>query len=143
MENNTNISERILQLIDNKNITLNKLNVLVGASSSYFNKLVKNNLNIGSDFLNKILKHFPDVDPEWLLTGKGEMLREKKYEVLIKEDKVLNGSNEIYGNETLMDRIKLQEETILFLREKIKHLEEKLSSETSEKKLLADIKKIN
>jgi hypothetical protein len=40
MENNTNISDRILQLIDNKNIKLNKLNVLVGASSSYFNKLV-------------------------------------------------------------------------------------------------------
>ncbi len=75
MENNTNIYERIKQLIDYKGVTINKFSTLIGTSNSYWNKILKGNTNIGVDKIEKILRTFDDINPEWLITGKGEMLR--------------------------------------------------------------------
>src|SRR5690554_1338451 len=75
MENTTNLSKRIKQLIDYKGITLNKFSIQVGASNSYFNKVLKENSSIGSDRIERILRVFPEVNAEWLLTGQGEMLK--------------------------------------------------------------------
>ncbi|WP_044203903.1 S24 family peptidase [Flammeovirga sp. OC4] len=73
-ENNTSISLRIKQFIDNQDITINRFSKEVGASNSYFNKLFKNNGSIGSDKIENILRAFPEINPTWLLTGCGNML---------------------------------------------------------------------
>jgi len=76
-EKNTNINERIKQLIDLKNLTINKFSQLIGTSNSYWNKVFKNNGKIGIDKVQKILRTFPELNPEWLVTGKGPMLRDE------------------------------------------------------------------
>ncbi|MFV0505779.1 MAG: helix-turn-helix transcriptional regulator [Bacteroidales bacterium] len=42
----------------------------------------KRNASIGEDILNQILDNCPDINPTWLLTGKGDMLvTEERHEV--------------------------------------------------------------
>ncbi|MCT4306062.1 S24 family peptidase [Elizabethkingia anophelis] len=89
MENNTNLANRIKQFIDYKDISINKFSISVGASNSYFNKVLKDNNSIGSDRIEKILRTYPDLSPEWLLTGSGKMIKEND---LYKVDKMLHKS---------------------------------------------------
>jgi len=76
LENFTSISDRIRQIIDYKGVSVNKFSDLIGASNSYFNKVLKNNTSVGSDRIEKILREIPEINPEWLLTGRGNMLKE-------------------------------------------------------------------
>lgn len=133
------IIERIIQYIDYKSITKYKFHKDLGFSNGFLDK----NRSISSDNYAKILDYYPDINPDWLLTGNGQMLRSKGYDAPREEISVVNEPNEVYKTQNLNDKIKLQEETILFLRERILDLEAKLNNEVSEKKLLADIKKIN
>lgn len=41
---------------------------------STIDKAIKTNSNLRSDFLAKIIETYPEINPYWLLTGKGEML---------------------------------------------------------------------
>jgi hypothetical protein len=56
-----------------------KLNVSTQATSNY----VRDGYNIGKDVINKIITAFPNVNSNWLLTGKEPMLNE----LTIAEDK--------------------------------------------------------
>lgn len=86
IENNTTISQRLKQFVDYKGFTINKFSALIGASNSYFNKVFSKNTNIGSDRIEKILEEFEELSAEWLLTGKGKMLKSSIYEGMTDED---------------------------------------------------------
>ena len=43
--------------------------------TGFSNKFLDNSSNMGTDRAGIILRHYPDISPEWLLTGKGPMLR--------------------------------------------------------------------
>jgi transcriptional regulator with XRE-family HTH domain len=73
MEYFTKSVQRLAYFIETKGLSLNKLSMQIGVSNSYFSKMVRNNASIGSDILEKILRAFPDLNAEWLLTGAGEM----------------------------------------------------------------------
>lgn len=126
METTTKISGRIRQFIEYKKLTINKFSESVGASNSYFNKLIKNNTTIGSDRIENILKIYPEINPAWLITGNGEMLlkysqNEVEKNILnysSKLDKKLNYNSLTEENRLLKDKILLLQETIDFLREK-------------------------
>lgn len=78
-ENNTKTIHRLQEYCTNTGISLNRIAVDLGISNSYFSKMVRNSGSIGSDILEKILLHYPDINPEWLLTGKGAMKKEIIY----------------------------------------------------------------
>lgn len=65
------IQERISQFIENKGVTPYKFCKDVGFSMGYLDKRGA----IGTDKYLKIIEHYPELNPEWLLTGKGEMLK--------------------------------------------------------------------
>lgn len=65
------LTERITQLLDYNNITKHKFYQDLGLSSDFLNKPRET----GTNEHVKILQYFPDVNPDWLLTGEGEMLR--------------------------------------------------------------------
>jgi len=73
MEYFTKTIQRLTYFVETKGLSLNKLSVQIGVSNSYFSKMVRNNASIGSDILEKILRSFPELNAEWLLTGAGEM----------------------------------------------------------------------
>lgn len=71
MDNKINTTvERILQFIDFKGISKREFAASVGVSHS----LIGKSSSIGSDKLEKILSVYPELDPVWLLSGKGSMI---------------------------------------------------------------------
>ena len=75
-----NTLKRIKQYIDYKGITNQNFEKQIGFSNGAFASQLKNNRTIGVDKLENILIAFPELNPEWLLTGNGEMLKTKSKE---------------------------------------------------------------
>src|ERR1700741_4032174 len=71
--------QRLKKFIDFKDFNISSFERLVSFSNGSLASQIKNNKTIGVDKLEKILKMFPDLSSEWLLTGRGEML--KNYEL--------------------------------------------------------------
>lgn len=65
------IIERIRKYIDYKGISRYKFYKLTGLSNGFLDK----NSNIGSDKCELILTIFPDLNADWLMLEKGDMLR--------------------------------------------------------------------
>jgi phage repressor protein C with HTH and peptisase S24 domain len=66
--------ERLKQYIDTKGVTAHAFEVSIGMSNGNFGKALTNGSPVKSDFLESILTQYPDINPAWLLTGKGSML---------------------------------------------------------------------
>lgn len=82
------IRERILQYIESKNISKYHFYQITGFSNGFLDK----EGSIGSDKCERIIYSFPDLNLEWLITGKGSMLREDTYITVNEPDfKVYNG----------------------------------------------------
>ena len=64
------ITERIIEYINYKGITKYKFCKDLGFSNGFLDK----KREITTDKYANILEYFPELNPEWLLTGKGEML---------------------------------------------------------------------
>ncbi|WP_315543945.1 S24 family peptidase [Capnocytophaga leadbetteri] len=65
------IVERIRQIIDYKKISTRQFCIEVGVANGFLDKVK----DVGSEKLLKILNTYPELSPEWLLTGKGDMLK--------------------------------------------------------------------
>lgn len=70
----SNIKERILQLAKLKGISKENFCEKIEMSYSNFKSSAKNT-PLNSDAIGKILSLYPDVSADWLITGKGEVLR--------------------------------------------------------------------
>jgi hypothetical protein len=69
------VVKRIKEYIDFKGVTNQKFEIEIGYSNGAFGSQLKNNKSIGSDKLENILTTYSDLDGNWLLTGKGSMLK--------------------------------------------------------------------
>jgi hypothetical protein len=70
------VTQRLEQYLKSKNISLNSFDKQLGLGNGYIGKQIKKNASIGSEILQKIIAHFPDLNPLWLLLGKGNMIIE-------------------------------------------------------------------
>lgn len=75
----TYIKERIIELAKNKGISVEDFAINIGMTYSSFKGSAKYT-PLNSDAIGNILTLHSDVNPEWLLTGKGEMLKENLIE---------------------------------------------------------------
>lgn len=66
------VKERIKVFCKAEGITVSAFENSIGASNGYVNAITK---SIGIDRLNLILEKYSNINIEWLLTGKGEMLK--------------------------------------------------------------------
>lgn len=80
------IQERILQYLENKDITPYKFCKDLGFPMGYLNKRGV----IGTDKYLKIIKYCKDLSPEWLLTGEGDMLKPRVEDIknMTKEEQI-------------------------------------------------------
>lgn len=76
------IISRIKEIIDYKGISVRRFCMEIGVANGFLDKVK----DVGSEKLLKILNTYPEISPEWLLTGQGPMLKES---VSIKENRNL------------------------------------------------------
>lgn len=101
------IKKRIFEYIDYKKITKEYFYKKVNISASNFKgKALKS--EIGGDKIANILTKFEDLSPDWLLTGKGKMLR--------------NSTESVPNNEESEERIRELKYTIELQKDFIEEL---------------------
>ena len=69
------ILQRIKEYIDLKGISISAFEKSIGMSNASFGRSLKNNGAIGTDKLENILRIYQEINPDWLLTGQGNMVR--------------------------------------------------------------------
>lgn len=72
MAENQTIKERLLLFIKSQNLGKSQFENLCGFSHGWLNRIQK---TLMPDKLETICLHFPDLNPSWLMTGEGTMLR--------------------------------------------------------------------
>ena len=85
-ENFANMNKRLKQIIDYYNITPYKFSQQIGLSEGTIRKILSANTSIKSENLYKLSQTFTEINLDWLITGRGEMLlSEQKKAVTPKE----------------------------------------------------------
>ena len=69
------LSTRIKHLISLKELNISRFEKLIGVANNTIGTFIRRDATVSSDIIQKILRTFPDLNAEWLLTGQGEMLR--------------------------------------------------------------------
>jgi phage repressor protein C with HTH and peptisase S24 domain len=70
-----NILEIFQKISENEGITITKLESVIGASKGVLSRAIANQSDIQSKWLLKLVENYPQYDPNWLLTGDGQMLK--------------------------------------------------------------------
>ena len=126
MKNFSNIKQNILQFIERQNISKNKLYEKTGIS----NGTLSQKGGMSESNIMKFLSAYTEVSAEWLLTGKGEMLKSSIQNIVQNSGK--NSINNISGNikqqnyNELMEIIREKDRQIAKKDEQINKLIEKL-----------------
>lgn len=102
------INERFAELLKSKNISVKAAASLINKSEVYVRKLMRAGESFGIEPVLLILNSIEDVNPDWLLRGKGNMLREQSN---IEESSPIT-------NERLLSIIESQQRTIENLSKK-------------------------
>ncbi len=69
------IIARIFKYFDTKGIKPTAFEKKIGLSNGYLGKMEKRNADIGESILIKIIENCPDINPEWLMLGTGNMIK--------------------------------------------------------------------
>lgn len=75
-ENITKIIYRLQEYVKYKGITLNQVAVVIGVSNSYFSKMANSGGSLGEDIIRKILLFYDDLNSDWLIIGRGKMIKD-------------------------------------------------------------------
>lgn len=104
--------DRINKLVELENITVNRLETIIGASKNVLQKSIKNKTDIQTKWLIRIAENFPRYSLDWLLVGRGEMLVDENSKKLTVSEpaSVYKISNK--KEDRLLDIIESQQRTI-------------------------------
>ncbi len=70
-----NILERIAFFAQNEGITIGSIEKTIGASKGVLSRALAQGTDVQAKWIKAIVENYPTLSPEWLLTGKGDMLR--------------------------------------------------------------------
>ena len=82
---------RLEEFIHFKNLSLYAFENSIQASRGSISKAIKHEKSIGTNVVENILKEYPELNPNWLFTGKGEMILKETTAM----DDVLEGLDKI------------------------------------------------
>jgi hypothetical protein len=108
-----NILHRISKISDLENITISKIEQKIGASKGVLYKAIQKNTDIQSKWLVLIVENFPQYNSEWLLTGKGSILKNDTSNRLsqnITGDSNIQSGNDTNGGDNTIQVKKLEQE---------------------------------
>ena len=115
---------RLVQLITALNLSARQFDLAIGSGNGYTLRMQKNNASVGSDVIERIKEKFPQVNLEWLITGKGDMFikpqtQKKRSEEEIKDyiekrlQKEINADKKALLDEIIKEIEKLEQTTNL------------------------------
>ena len=67
--------DKLLLLMKKEGLTSSRLAELLGIQPSSISHILGGRNKPSFDFVQKILRRFPNINPDWLLIDKGEMYR--------------------------------------------------------------------
>lgn len=130
------VKKRLKDFIKSQGLTISGFEKDINVSNGYVNSISK---GIGGEVLLSILEKSPNLNIDWLLTGKGSMLKEPEKSVI----QNLNGDDNIMIGGNNSGQVALLQQENSFLKEKITLLEENKILQTKEiKRLEEEIKRI-
>lgn len=68
------MKDRIIQFLKENNLTSTKFADVIGVQRSSISHLLSGRNKPSFDFIEKMLLSYPDINAQWLITGKGDML---------------------------------------------------------------------
>ena len=71
------ILSRIQEISSHEGITIGALERIIGASKGVLSRAINNGTDIQSKWIQIIVENYPQYSADWLLTGRGEMLKTK------------------------------------------------------------------
>lgn len=75
MESTTN--QRLKQIIDKSDLSVNAFARRVDVPQTTLSNMIKRGTEPSTKTINAVLSAFPDINPDWLLTGSGEMYTDR------------------------------------------------------------------
>ena len=78
MESADSIKERIKRIIISKGLTSSKFADIIGVQRSGISHILSGRNKPGLELLNKILINFPEISGDWLITGEGELYKNRQ-----------------------------------------------------------------
>lgn len=78
--------ERFYQYLEYKGIKSTRFEKDNGLSNGYLGTQLKRNGNLGEEILNKLVDNCLDINPTWLLTGRGSMVKIDNYAQNLNQD---------------------------------------------------------
>lgn len=118
-------AERILKLIELKNIKINELAKMLNIpSATMYSHFYKKNKDHLSQYLPQLSELFPDISKRWLYFGEGEIFDKALNHISLEEIKNFKNSIEIYQKqlELMLSEIKILKEQAELLEYKINNL---------------------
>lgn len=71
------MNDRVQLILKTKNISASRFADEIGVQRSNISHIISGRNNPSLDFIQKILKRFPDINSDWLIFGKGTMYKEQ------------------------------------------------------------------
>lgn len=68
------MKDRLRQIIDNKNYSIRQFEQKISASEGTISKFLCGKIGLKVETLLKIAANFPEINLDWLITGRGEMI---------------------------------------------------------------------
>ncbi|MDR1865964.1 MAG: hypothetical protein LBR08_10390 [Bacteroidales bacterium] len=126
--------ERLHEYLNYKGLKPTRFEKQIGLSNGYLGTQLKRCADLGESIMGKIIDNCLDISPEWLLTGRGEMLKKQEENAIIQSitgnDNVQAAGNSnvdnrhYYSDSPDVLRAQVEEKDIL-LREKDERIKEK------------------
>lgn len=70
------ILERIKQYYESKGMSAREFSLSIDRSAAYFSNTLKSGSSPGGDLLSSIFDTYPDLNIDWVFTGRGDMISE-------------------------------------------------------------------
>ncbi|MBT3421795.1 MAG: helix-turn-helix domain-containing protein [Bacteroidetes bacterium] len=80
------LTNRIKELLESNNLNPSKLADQIGINRSRLSHILTGRNNPSLEIIQGILTHYPQINPDWLLSGEGQMYRNDDHSVHPEED---------------------------------------------------------
>lgn len=131
-KNNQNfdkVKQRLLYFAENMDIKKMNFYNKIGMKQSNFSGEGASS-SLKSENIIKILIAFPEINPDWLLLGEGEMLRKNIVQSIEGNHNIQTAGNGniMVSNKELDDKISFLEDKVLFLTEQLKEKDNQINT---------------